>query len=79
MTPAELGGRITITTTKSWAQFGDHPEVVVTQTGGRQGCQLGSIIFNATYAIAILEVHKRLSEQNLVFAALFVKALFGHM
>ena len=53
--------------TKSWAQYGDHPEVVLTQTGGRQGCQLGSIILNSTYAIAILYVHRQLTEKGLVF------------
>ena len=51
---------------RSWAKYGDSPSVVMSQTGGRQGCKLGSILFNATYSLALGEVHARLREAGIL-------------
>ena len=51
---------------KSTARYGDHEEVIVTSAGGRQGCKVGSVIFNTTYAVAIPELQKRLCDPRVV-------------
>ena len=36
----------------SWFRYGDLQTVITTELGGRQGCKLGSLIFNGGYSIS---------------------------
>ena len=45
---------------KAWASYGESTSYIVTSTGGRQGCKLGAIIFNAAYSLALSVLHARL-------------------
>ena len=51
---------------KAWFRVGDNASVVVTSTGGRQGCKLGGIIFNSVYEQALERVRTRLKEAGVV-------------
>ena len=52
--------------TKAWFRVGDNESVVVTSTGGRQGCKLGGIIFNSVYEQALEQVRQRLRSAGVV-------------
>ena len=50
----------------SWFQYADHPDLVAAAKGGRQGCKLGSLIFNAGYTDPLRELTKTLRELGVV-------------
>jgi hypothetical protein len=52
--------------TKAWFRVGDNESVVVTATGGRQGCKLGGIIFISVYEQALEQVRQRLRTAGIV-------------
>ena len=51
---------------KAWACYGACDSYIVSTTGGRQGCKLGGIVFNAAYALALRVLHDRLADANIV-------------
>ena len=53
-------------TIKTGAKYADVDERVVSETGGRQGCQLGCILFNSSYALALKILHDRLRERGVM-------------
>ena len=38
---------------KAWARYGECDSYIVSSKGGRQGCKLGGMVFNAAYALAL--------------------------
>eukprot|EP00973_Karenia_brevis_P085560 11870192-Karenia_brevis.AAC.1 len=57
--------------TNAWFKVGDLPSVVVTSTGGRQGCRLGGIIFNGVYERALAQVRHKLREAGITLKLSF--------
>lgn len=51
---------------RAWASYGECGTYIVSTTGGRQGCLLGAMVFNAAYALALRALHARLLEANIV-------------
>ena len=45
----------------SWFRYGECPSVAETRHGGRQGCKLGSTIFNVLYAEALVRLQNKLA------------------
>ena len=39
--------------TNTWFAYGELPTVILTRKGARQGCKIGSIIFNAGYSVGL--------------------------
>eukprot|EP00973_Karenia_brevis_P045981 6368301-Karenia_brevis.AAC.1 len=53
--------------TGAWFRIGGLDSVIVSKSGGRQGCKLGAIIFNTVYAVALRRVKAKLREAGVVF------------
>ena len=51
--------------TGSWFQYKDLDTVILSIKGGRQGCKLGSIVFNMVYARALYSVRYKLKKQGI--------------
>ena len=49
----------------SWFRIGDLPTVILSQVGGRQGCKVGSMVFNSVYSIALDALHAALKRDGL--------------
>ena len=49
----------------AWFKIGSSPDRVVPATGGRQGCKLGSVVFNTKYAIALFLLEAELGKADL--------------
>ena len=45
--------------TCSWFQVPNHDEFLRTRKGSRQGCPLGGVLFNLSYAVALFEIDAR--------------------
>ena len=54
----------------SWFQLPNDEKYIVTMAGGRQGCKLGALVFNAIYSVALARVRAELSNYNIM---LYVK------
>lgn len=52
--------------THTWFKYGSLESVVSFATGGRQGCKLGGVLFNAVYAQALGIVRERLRNAKIV-------------
>eukprot|EP00973_Karenia_brevis_P020940 2879838-Karenia_brevis.AAC.1 len=50
----------------SWFQYGELETVITAATGGRQGCKVGSLIFNGAYSIALHMLHADLLDAGIV-------------
>ena len=50
----------------SWFRYGECPSVAETRQGGRQGCKLGSTVFNVLYAEALVRLQNKLLEEGFV-------------
>ena len=50
----------------TWFRCRDSTKVILTSKGGRQGCKVGSLVFNSIYTIALKEVRKQLIELGVV-------------
>jgi len=53
----------------SYYMYGTLESVILAPKGGRQGCTFGAIIFNAVYAIALIECHTKLQQLGVSFTA----------
>ena len=53
--------------TNSYYKYGDMQSVIVAPKGGRQGCKFGAMIFNAVYAIALVQVYCSMDQNGLSF------------
>jgi len=51
----------------SFYAYGTLDSVIMAPRGGRQGCTFGAMIFNAVYAVALVEVHKALTLAGVTF------------
>ena len=49
----------------AWLSVGSLDTAVLSLTGGRQGCKLGSLLFNSAYAVALDMLHWELSEAGI--------------
>ena len=49
---------------KAWFQVPGHNEKCMTTTGGRQGCVLGGLVFNAAFSVAMAIVRFMLTEMG---------------
>ena len=52
---------------RCWATDSGADSFIVSAFGGRQGCKLGAIIFNAAYSLALKVLHARLRAAGIVF------------
>ena len=43
----------------AWMRYGDSSDVVVSRTGGRQGCKLGGLVFGGVYNQALKRLRRR--------------------
>ena len=71
--PRKICRMINAIHTMSWARYGNLTLVIVSSKGGRQGCKLGGIIFNAIFTLAMEEVRGKLSSGGIIFEAKFLK------
>ena len=46
----------------SWFQLPNDPQYIISVAGGRQGCKLGALVFNAIYSIALARIRAELAE-----------------
>ena len=52
--------------TAAWFQLPADTHLLVTRTGGRQGCKLGAVLFNMVYSVALRRVTAALAERGMV-------------
>ena len=52
--------------TGAWFKVGSLESVIVTKSGGRQGCKFGAVIFNVVYAVALRRVRDKLREASVL-------------
>ena len=52
---------------QAWFRYGTHDAYGATRHGGRQGCVLGGIVFNAAFAVALRIVRHELEKLGLAF------------
>ena len=52
--------------TAAWFQLPADTHLLVTRTGGRQGCKLGAVLFNMVYSVALRRVTAALAERGIV-------------
>jgi len=50
---------------RTWFRMQNYDEALLTDTGGRQGCKYGSILFNMAYAKALDEILRRAKAANI--------------
>ena len=53
----------------AWFKVGDLPTAITSKTGGRQGCKLGSVIFQSAYSIALKLLEAEMGRMGVVFKA----------
>jgi hypothetical protein len=54
----------------SWFQLPNDSKFIISASGGRQGCKLGALVFNAIYSVALARIRAELVKYDVV---LFVK------
>jgi exonuclease III len=54
----------------SWFQLPNDDKFIVSASGGRQGCKLGALVFNAIYSVALARVRAELVQHDVI---LYVK------
>jgi len=52
--------------TGAWFRVGSLDSVIVSKLGGRQGCKLGSIVFNVVYAVALNRLRTWMREAGVI-------------
>jgi hypothetical protein len=52
--------------TSAWFQLPGDTQLIVTRSGGRQGCKLGAMLFNLIYSVALRRITAELAEQGIV-------------
>jgi hypothetical protein len=61
---------------KAWCKYADSDQCIVSTTGGRQGCQLGGLMFNSSYAITLQMLHDRLGKRGVVLRLIYREGPF---
>ena len=57
---------------QSWFTFGGRPEHLIVSKGGRQGCRVGGILFNLSYARALKTLYMRAKDEGIVLVVRYL-------
>ena len=62
--------------TNTWFQYGSLSSVILTKRGARQGCKIGSLVFNASYAIGVTILQLQLANAGVLLKTVVPKGAF---